>query len=256
MEKRRILDSLYTARWCLNETPPKVDGAKVAITELINALAGEELDPGHQGEVIVEPTDPLDPETPNDSDPLKAVLVVVVGHEKKAPGATFQRGGSEYQYNTDIAQRMKLYASTKYPNLRVEIVFRDGVGISGAYRKAKEFKPDACMELHFNAFNGTAHGSEVLCSVDAEDRKYAAIINRRICQVFERSGSSRGVKVLSRSGRGGQSVYSLPGSANCLPEPFFGDNPNEAKMADERRGLLAEAYLDGTVEWMKGHGLG
>lgn len=251
MEKKKILDHLYTARWCVSQDPPKIEGARLEINSLINQLTGEET----PELPITEPTDPKDPETPNDADPLKACLVVVVGHEKKAPGADFALGGSEYQYNSDIAARMKQYAELKYPNLRVEIIFRDGVGIAGAYRKALTFKPDACIELHFNAFNGSAHGSETLCSVDAVDRQFAAIIQDKICGVFSRTGQSRGVKVLSRSGRGGQSVYSLPGSANALVEPFFGDNKDEAKMADQRRVEYSTALVDGVILWCKTHGM-
>lgn len=248
MDKAKLLDHLYTLRWCLNND--KLDGAKIEVTTLINKLAGEVLQPEEP-----TPADPKDPETPNDGDPISATLAIVIGHEKSAPGADFALGGSEYQYNSDIAQKVKEYAARKYPALRVELIYRDGIGISGAYHKAAAFKPDACLELHFNAFNGQAQGSETLCSVDPLDRQYAAAVHSKICDAFSRAGQSRGVKPISRSARGGQSVYSLPGSANCLVEPFFGDNPAEAKIADERRIAYAMALLEGTVEWMKTHSL-
>ncbi len=248
MTKEKILDELYMARWCLNQTPPKVDGAKASITNVINDLSGHEAP-------FPVPTDPKDPETPIEGDPLSALLVLVVGHESRAPGADFALGHSEYQYNSDIAARAKIYAASRAPNLRVEIIFRDGIGIGGAYRKAAALRPDACIELHFNAYNGTAKGSETLSSVSADDKQFAGIIQKHICQVFERGGPSRGVKVLSRSGRGGQSLYSLPGSANCLVEPFFGDNMTEAKLADAKRGEYAAGLIDGVLEWCKVHGL-
>lgn len=248
MDKAKTLDHLYTIRWCLNND--KLEGAKLEVTALIDKLVGEST---HAEEPPA--TDPKDPGTPNDGDPITATLCVVVGHEKKAPGADFALGGSEYQYNSDIAQKMKEYAARKYPTLRVEVIYRDGIGISGAYHKAAALKPDACLELHFNAFNGHAQGSETLCSVELLDRQYAAVVHGKICEAFSRAGQSRGVKPISRSARGGQSVYSLPGSANCLVEPFFGDNPAEAKMADERRIVYAMALLEGTVEWLKAHNL-
>ncbi len=247
MTKEKILDELYTARWCLNQTPPKIKGAVQSISDAINGVSGADV-PDTVG-------DPKDSGTPNENDPLSAVLVVVVGHEKKAPGADFALGASEYQFNSDIAARMKIYAAAKFPNLRVEIIFRDGIGIGGAYRKASALTPDACIELHFNAYNNQASGSETLSSVDAEDQRFAGIIHNHVCKVFERPGKSRGVKVLSRSGRGGQSLYSLPGSANCLVEPFFGDNMSEAKFADAHRGEYAAGLIDGVIEWCKVHGL-
>jgi len=250
MDKLKILDGLYTIRWCLNQEPAKIDGAKVEVTHLINQITLNE--PPYETE---EPKDPKDKGTPGHDDKLTATLVVIVGHEKKAPGADFILGGSEYQYNSDIALKIKQFGAEKYPNLKIEIIYRDGIGIGGAYRKAAALKPDACIELHFNAFNGRAHGTETLCSVSSEDKKYAGIIHAKICQVFDRSGSSRGVRVLSRGARGGQSVYSLPGSANCLVEPFFGDNAEEAKMANERRTPYAMALLEGTVDWLKSQGM-
>lgn len=245
MVQSKILDKLYSIRWCLNETPAKVDGAKILVTELIDELTGKKPD---EPAVIL---DPKDPETPSIEDHTKATLVVVVGHEKKAPGADFVLGGSEYQYNSDIAQRMIDFAARKYPNLKVVKIFRDGIGISGAYRKAAGYNPDCCLELHFNAFNGVASGSETLCSMNSEDKKFAAIVHGKICEVFERLGRSRGVRVLARGDRGGQTCYSLPGTANCLPEPFFGDNAKEAKLADEKRGEYAIALVEAAVEWIK-----
>lgn len=253
MDRKQILDKLYTIRWCLNQTPAKVDGAVVLVTSLINELVvrdGEmEMEEKDKTEEPVK--DPMDPETPGVDDVPVSTLVVVVGHEKRAPGATFARGGSEYQYNSDIAQRMVDYASKAHPHMKVVKVFRDGIGISGAYKKAASFHPDACIELHFNAHNGAASGSEVLSSMNKDDKFFAEIVLRNICKVFGRTGFSRGVKVLSRGDRGAQTCYGLPGTANCLPEPFFGDNPKEAELADEKRAEYAACLVEAAAEWIR-----
>lgn len=184
-----------------------------------------------------------------------ARLVVVVGHEKAAAGAGLHGGGSEYSYNSKVAEIMKGYAANRYPNVLVDIVLRDGIGIGGAYVKAKRLNPDACIELHFNAFNGQAQGSETLCSLEEKDKFFANIIQSAQCKVFERLGLSRGVKVISRAARGGQSVYALPGFANCLVEPFFGDNPTEAAMAKAKQSQYAQALVDAFVLWSQKVGL-
>jgi N-acetylmuramoyl-L-alanine amidase len=181
----------------------------------------------------------------------KFILAVIVGHERKAPGATLHKSqGSvpEYVYNSAVAARMRQYGMTK--NVDVRIIFRDGIGISGANRKAAALRPDACIELHFNSFNQQAHGSETLCSIESHDVSFAKIVQAKMCQVFDRQGLSRGVKIIPRSARGGASVTGLPGVANCLVEPFFGDNPTEAAMAVGRKDLYSEALVNAFAEWI------
>jgi N-acetylmuramoyl-L-alanine amidase len=246
MDQRKILDILYTARWALNAGKREETEKQLGLA--INEVLGrpEEDD---------EPKIPDDTGTPAPNDPIKATLVLIVGHEKKAPGATFKLGGSEYNYNGDVAEAAKRYAARKYPNLNVHVIYRDGIGIGGATAKASKLKPDACIELHFNAFNGTATGTSTLTTVDAIDRKFAELVQTRLCEVFERHGRSRGVAVLSRSSRGGGNVYGLPGSANVLVEPFFGDNQTEAEMAVAKKENYSMALIDVMVEWCKTVGL-
>jgi N-acetylmuramoyl-L-alanine amidase len=178
-------------------------------------------------------------------------LAVIVGHEKKAPGAVMHRSQgfmTEYNYNTSVALAMVQYGRTK--NIDVKVIFRDGIGISGANKKAATYKPDACLELHFNSFNGVAHGTETLCSTDAQDVSFAKIIQAFICEAFDRTGSSRGVKIIPRSARGGGNVHGLPGIANCLVEPFFGDNQSEAALAVAKRDEYAASLVDGFIKWV------
>lgn len=194
-------------------------------------------------------------ETPDFNDLRVAKLVVVVGHERAAQGAGLHGGGSEYIYNSKVALLMQNYAAGRHPGILVDVVFRDGVGIGGAYAAAKRKNPDACIELHFNAFNGQAKGTETLCSLEDKDKVFANLIQSAICRVFNREGHSRGVKVISRAARGGQSVYALPGFANCLVEPFFGDNPSEAAMAKTKQSEYAQALVDAFAAWAKAQGL-
>ncbi len=177
-------------------------------------------------------------------------LVVIVGHTLNEQGAPLVGGGTEYSFNKRIAELMFSYAKQTYSTLEVRLVFRDTAGINGAYREAERLRPDACLELHFNAANGKARGTETLCTPDEADRSYAEAIQSAVCPVFEREGNSRGVKVIPRNARGGLNVYSLPGSANCLVEPFFGDNKEDAEDALKKQGTYAEALVDATVRWV------
>lgn len=236
--------NLYSARWAVRElleADPKNEKLKFAEAELSEALG--ESATGEKEEVSTPPVSaPTDKST--------GTLVVVVGHTKADGGATFALGGNEYKYNSAVAAEMKLYAKAKYPNFRVEVVFRDGVGISGAYAKAKTFKPDACIELHFNAANKKAVGTETLSTNESMDKMFSGVIQSAMCRVFERTGQSRGVKILKKGDRGAGNIYSLPGVANCLVEPFFGDTPSDAKLGQEKQSAYARALVDATVSFV------
>src|SRR3989337_4219198 len=96
-------------------------------------------------------------------------LGIVVGHTKKEGGAKLcTTKMSEYEYSSKVLESL-IKQSKDYPSLKVSGIFRDEVGIHGAYAKAKSFKCDAVVELHFNAFNGSQRGSQTLCTPDKND---------------------------------------------------------------------------------------
>lgn len=179
-------------------------------------------------------------------------LGVIVGHTKSAPGAYLHDGDSEYKYNSAIANLMKAGGLTK--GIHVEVFHRDGIGIAGAYAKANG--KDCVIELHFNAYNKKAYGTETLCSTKQDDRIFAKHIQDAMCKVFSRTGAgNRGVKAISASDRGGASVSALPLAPNCLVEPFFGDNPKEAELAMSLMVPYANCLLDGVNSWATEVGL-
>lgn len=188
-------------------------------------------------------------------------LAIVVGHTKAEPGASLAAFPSpnplpkhEYSFNSEIARLIKQEAE-KIKSVDVEVFFRDGVGIQGAYKKAIAWGADACIELHFNAFNGHTKGSEVLATSDLMDVEFAHLVLGHICRVFGRDGTSRGVKCIARTGRGGQNVHSFPAGVNCLVEPFFGDNVEEARMAWEKRFDYAKCLVEAVNLWAIKKGL-
>lgn len=190
-------------------------------------------------------------ETPAVNSQRVVHLGIIVGHEKKAPGAALAKpyNLSEYNYNSEVARQVEYFANTNPLGVHVTTIFRDGVGISGAYDKAIKLKCDAIIELHFNAFDTKVGGSETLCSTNADDRAFAALVHSEVCAVFRGGNLSRGVKALGRGDRGGQSIYSFPKGANCLVEPFFGDNPGEAKLAMESTPKYAQAIVIAVNKW-------
>lgn len=172
-------------------------------------------------------------------------LGVIVGHTKESPGAALKGTGLyEYQFNTEIASLIKKHAPTW---MQVETIFRDGVGISGAYLKAASIGCDVVIELHFNAYNGTVQGTETLCTQDSDDIEFAHLVQKAVSAVFERPGNSRGVKVISASARGGGNVHAFKQGPNCLIEPFFGDNDLEVIKALAKKDAYAKALVSAVV---------
>lgn len=236
-------EKLYTLRWYLNHSVSATEENKKHMLDLIADLLGEKSEPQR--------------ETPAPDESKRIRAAIIVGHEKKAPGAEFNnpKFKSEYDYNSAIARRCVDLAMTKFKEIDLKVIYRDGIGISGAYSEAKKFNPDCCIELHFNAFNEKAFGGETLSTVEQLDKDFSEVIQAMICQVFNREGNSRGVKVLSRGDRGGGNIYSMPGSANCLVEPFFGDNPVEAQLASDHFEQYAVGLMNAFVSFGKKKGL-
>lgn len=189
------------------------------------------------------------PEVPPEEDEKLVHLAVVVGHTKKKGGAYFagHEFKNEYEYNSLLAENMK--DNAKEFGIKVDVLFRDGIGIPGAYERVRALKPDCCIELHFNAYNGSVRGTETLCTPDINDKRFANIVQEEMCSVFKREGMSRGVKPISRSARGGGNVHGAPGIANCLVEPFFGDNKKECELAVSEFGKYSRGLLNACRKW-------
>jgi N-acetylmuramoyl-L-alanine amidase len=190
-------------------------------------------------------------ELPSVHETRQLVLGVIVGHTALAQGAKMASGESEYKYNSKVAAIMESVARVAYPDiLKVITIFRDGIGIEGAYKLANEtYKCDFVIELHFNAANGNARGSETLCTMDSDDIEFANAIHKQIINVFKRDDShkDRGVRPLPRTARGGLNMYSFPGGANCLVEPFFGDNSQDAALGVDNIRSYAQGLIIGTI---------
>ena len=225
---------LYTLRWYVNNKASWEADSKKKVLDLLSKLLEEKLD---------------EPELPGIDDPNALHIGLIVGHEKRAPGASFNNEAfkHEYDYNTAVAAAVATIAEQM--GVKTSVVFRDGIGISGAYREMRKIAPDCCIELHFNAYNGKVTGTETLCTTDANDKELANMVQSFVCAAFGREGFSRGVKVLSRSSRGGGNVYSGYGFANCLVEPFFGDNAGEAKMAAGNIDKYAKSLVEACLNW-------
>lgn len=208
----------------------------------------------------VEPHIPVEispaPELPTVGDKPTLKLGIVVGHERKAPGAvvTSPINSNEYFVNSQIAEQIRREAVKR--GLQCVVILRDKVGIGGAYGKAISQGCDAVIELHFNAFNRKAFGTETLCTKSSDDRAFASIVQKHLVKCFKRTGAGdRKIKPLSISDRGGFSVHSFPTGVNCLVEPFFSDNTSEVALYLSVKDQYPKALVEAVIEWANSIGM-
>lgn len=163
---------------------------------------------------------------------------IIVGHEKKRPGAVLQfgkmAGTAEYAYNTIVARM--LAKEIVDAGGKSSIHYRDTLGIRGAYLQADKLDCDFIVELHFNSSaDERATGVETLISssnpysdVSKLEMRFALAFADEIHAfggtVVGRKRGGDGVLQVRKEDRGGQNVHTLQNTPTVLVEPFFGSN--------------------------------
>ena len=187
------------------------------------------------------------PEVPIEKSAQPNGLAIVVGHTGSAPGLAgivppFRIGDSEYPWNTDLADKMKVIAVQR--GYRCDVFFRDRGGITGAYERVREWNPQATVELHFNADLGRARGTETLYkNGNTISKGWAKVLQDGMVEFYNRAGTqNRGIKARSPGERGYDSVSRLHPSA--LVEPFFGDNTADAQLGVDLKEREAQVLVD------------
>lgn len=172
-------------------------------------------------------------------------LAIVVGHTRVAPGAygIAPISASEYVWNTDLAA--KITAAGTAAGITVKTFLRDTGGISGAYAGVRQWAAGAAVELHFNAFNGSARGTETLYGPACPaSLGWATAVQNAMVALYGRTGNNnRGLKKAPPYDRGRESVNALSTIPSCLIEPFFGDNSTDATLGQNRKQALADAIV-------------
>lgn len=150
---------------------------------------------------------------------------IIVGHTAKAKGAySHYLNCYEYDWNLDFAKRIGLEYAT-----------RDAGGLSLAHKKLEH--TDGTIELHLNALNGKATGTETLY-VTENSRELAELVHKTIISVL--GIRDRGVKKLSPNDRGFQNL-SISKKPCILIEPAFMDNRIDCLILIEKKVILAKA---------------
>lgn len=165
---------------------------------------------------------------------------IIIGHDKTSPGAWSPfLHTSEYIYNSEVASYLGGVADIYKRPL--------GGGYTTQMRKLAEIlNPkgyDLVVELHFNSFNGEANGCEAIIYPGNDFSRNAG---NDFCDLVSARYQieNRGVKEHGKGDRG-YGFLSLMEAPAIILEPFFGDNEEAEKFANEAK------YADLIKDWLK-----
>lgn len=181
-------------------------------------------------------------------------LALIVGHSKEFPGAmgVYPVDRYEYYYNLDLSKIAYRYA--KEHGLNCKVFLRDHRNIEQTYKEVNEWcngNNAVAIELHFNAANGKAKGTETLFDEDpSSSLDFARHIHEAICAVFNRKGKdNRGLKKRAEGDRGYANLKAMK-APGCLIEPGFGDNKDDALLLYGKMFELARALANTSFKYM------
>jgi len=172
-------------------------------------------------------------------------LFLIAGHHHDDPGATSTHaklGGRVTEAELTIELRYLVKAYFEAHNKNQVFIDDDHDTLATVISKINaEIKPDDIMvDLHFNAFNGRASGSEVIVpnASNQLEREIAAEISKEIAGIM--IIPNRGVKDESQTARGRIGI--LRGVGNrILIEVMFKDNPNDMEAYQINKHIIASA---------------
>jgi len=177
---------------------------------------------------------------------MRPKLAVIVGHSKDKSGACSNDGLTEYNYNMGVAHNIWNY-SEKYPEVDVELFFRDGKTIKEVANEVNfwthNIEKSLAVELHCNASdNPSACGTEVLFDPSPISNKIAAkSFQKAIHGLFQIR--DRGIKELSQGMRGHYSMSVLQCSSVIL-EPAFLSCETDVAMLRLKQHEYAEIIME------------
>lgn len=181
-------------------------------------------------------------------------FALVVGHEEKSPGAhaTDPLNCYEYEYNKELAAMVS--CDLKDLSIISEIFFRDQIGIHGVYTEVNRYLPQGVIELHFNSSGlSSVRGTETLY-VPRVEGSHSLAINVHECILHALSRPKdldRGLVIPNVIDRG-YSNLTLAQCPSILVEPFFGDNPQDARLGKFEKSALSQAIAEGIQRFLLG----
>lgn len=165
-------------------------------------------------------------------------ICIIIGHGGKDVGAINPiTKETELNYNIDLAERLRKELK-KTENYVVDTYNRGNANVENVHYLNK-VGYDVIISLHCNAYNGYAHGTEVLYwNTSKKGQVLAQCIQD---EVLETLGlTDRGLKPIKNGDRGAYLLRKT--NAPCvIIEPFFIDNDNDFNIGKEKKDEYSKA---------------
>lgn len=173
-------------------------------------------------------------------------VAIVIGHSICDQGAINQASGlTEYAYNETIAHLLSEQMAEM--GIRANVVERRTYeGLPGLINS---LGADLCVELHCNAYNQQASGTEMLYFyASSKGRQAAQMLQTHVVNAL--GLPDRGLKPTDPDERGGYLLLNT--NMPCvICEPFFIDNDRDVAHVTEKRGALVRAYADAIDQYRR-----
>ena len=177
-------------------------------------------------------------------------IALVIGHRKGAQGAWGNAGVSEFAFNTQLAEEIRLQLGGS-ESVDVRLFFRDnlpggyGEKMKRLHKRIDEWGADYSISMHFNAA-----GKE---SVNGHEVLYCSKRGKRAAKIFDkyldRYLKNRDRNILKRRRRDRGGGFLCRGKSVCvLVEPFFAAHQKEFMPGRSLRDELRHAYVDAILE--------
>lgn len=185
-----------------------------------------------------------------------STIGIVVGHNKRAQGASNYLDESEWVFNSRIAK--KLQVKLAEAGVNSVVVYRPERGgysheVSSVIRQLKDFACKFSIHLHFNSAGAGAMGCEVLVADtrDTYDNAWGKVFSDMLNETYGfRERGNDGVKTLKPKHRGATMLYAAKraGITGVLPEPCFGDyRTKESALIFEQEDKYVDVLRDAVV---------
>jgi N-acetylmuramoyl-L-alanine amidase len=140
---------------------------------------------------------------------------------------------NEYRFNNALAESISCHLATQ--DHEAFIINKDNITNRDVAIIVNYHESICAIELHCNAFNERARGTETLYTLkNIHNAKLAALIQKALVKALDRTGKlDRGIEILVEGERGFANISGILEPV-CLIEPIFMDN-----LEDVRLGLLS-----------------